>query len=444
MKTFKFFSALFIFIFAFYLFHSKVFAECQPCDYSKALLGINPQNSKFLWYFHFLNVFDSVTVETTYGEFQIVRDGDREKINLLIAPVFETNQWRVLGQDPSGEDTILTNLARTEPFVYQANSKLLFFRLLLAGISCSSNPPIEPNKNWGKDAAFWVGYPQVILDTSEWVVQLVDKQTGNVLTVLDSVGISTNYNTPIANVYGTSPKVANREVDLPDEFAGREVYLRISTRRFGPTPLGMWLYAEPSKFSLSSFYEYNTGECIIPWLNCDFNYKDFEVYFFGKLIEYLDGLVESRNRPISFEDLPSDNIWLAENKHLSDSLFSRYFDKFFLNDSNFVWIERSVGENYRKFENQEGIIKPKEEEGRISVFYDKNSKCIILNSTHKLSDCWVKVYNLIGRKIWESQHFDIFEGENRICLSQVGSQIVILQVQNSSNLNLLLTKVPLY
>ncbi|MGB9913287.1 MAG: hypothetical protein ACPLRO_07970, partial [Candidatus Kapaibacteriota bacterium] len=155
-------------------------------------------------------------------------------------------------------------------------------------------------------------------------------------------------------------------------------------------------------------------------------------------------LVESRNRPISFEDLPSDNIWLAENKHLSDSLFSRYFDKFFLNDSNFVWIERSVGENYRKFENQEGIIKPKEEEGRISVFYDKNRKCIILNSTHKLSDCWVKVYNLIGRKIWESQHFDIFEGENRICLSQVGSQIVILQVQNSSNLNLLLTKVPLY
>ncbi len=443
MKSMKNISLIVFFIVFILNFQQSVRADCPPCDYSKALLGISPENSKFLWYFHFYNVFDSVVINATYGEFQIVRNNEKRKVNLKIDQIFAGNNWRILGQEEVGEDRILSGLARTEPIVYDSASKLQFFRLLTAGISCSSNPAIDTNANYVQDASFWVGYVGVVLDTSEWVVQLMDGETGRVLASLDSVGISTNYNSPYANVYGTNPKITKVEVDLPYEFAGREVYLRISTRRFGPTPLGMWLDATPSKFSYSTFYDYNNGECIIPWVTCRFDYADFEVYYFGKLIEYLDSLITSQNRPLRFEDLPSDRSWLAEHSFLFDSLYSRYFDKFFINDSNYVWIERGNGQNYRKSESPNdflgiGTI------GKLDVFYNEISKCILLKSTHTFSGCKVKIYNISGKKIWESKNYDIMKGENMICLPKIAPQVLVLQIQKDDYSTLLVTKIPAY
>lgn len=443
MKTMKNISMIIVFIVSVLNFQLSVGAECPPCDYSKALLGITPENSRFLWYFHFFNVFDSVDVEATYGEFQIVRNNEMRKVNFKIDQFFESNNWRILGQEEVGEDRILSGVARTEPFVYDSASKLQFFRLLTAGISCSATPPIDTNANKIQDAPFWVGYVGVVLDTSEWVVQLMDKETERVLASLDSVGISTNYNSPYANVYGTNPRITKVEVDLPDEFAGREVYLRISTRRYGPTPLGMWVYVTPSKFSLSTFYDYNNGECIIPWAKCAFDYTDFEVYYLGKLIEYLDSLVASQNRPLRFEDLPSDRRWLGVHSHLLDSLYSRYFDKFFINDTNYVWIERGSGQNYRKCENL-NKFSGLNEVGKLDVFYNEISKCILLKSTHNISNCKVKIYNLSGRKIWESKNYDIVKGENTICLPKIAPQVLVLQIQKDDYSTLLVTKIPAY
>ncbi|MCX7880338.1 MAG: T9SS type A sorting domain-containing protein [Ignavibacteria bacterium] len=437
MKAFK----NYFLVSLFFVFTSNQisYAECPPCNYSQALLSIGKENSKFLWYFTFYNIFDSVFVKATFGEFYVENNGQLEKVYLNIEPMFATSDWKIIGQEPTGEDTILTRLTKTKPFIFQPNSKLMFYRQLTAGISCTSNPPKETNANYGENTPFWVGFPNVILDTSEWVLQLVDAQNNQVLFVLDSVGISTNHSSIFANVYGTNPKRIMQERSLPNEFAGREVYLRISTRRFGPTPLGMWLYAYPSKFSLSTFYEHNESSCIIPWFKCNFDYQIFETLYFNKLLEFLDSLAISENRSIRFDDLPPHNYWV--NRQLFDSLYSRYFDKLYIEDSFYVWMERDDAQSFRKTPS-ENIINANNE--NFQVFYEPKTKSINLIATKSIENCNINIYNLLGKKILNFKNFDIHQGSNTISFPNGQRQMVILQITDSDQKNLFVSKILVY
>lgn len=424
------FISLIYFIFSYPL---ELSSECPECNYSEALLGITPENSAFLWYFTYYNIFDSVSVECQIGEFSYEHNGVKNKIIPRIDPIFSTSFWRILGQNQPGEDTILTQLVRTENFIYSQNSKINFYRALSVGISCGSVfPPIDTNAYYGDDRKFWVGNLGSILDTSEWVIQLMDAATNQVLWTIDSVGIGTNYDSPVAKLYGTNPKKMNHSRDLPNEFAGDTVYIRVSARRYGPTPYGMWLYATPSKFSLSSFYEYVENDCLIPFFKCNFDYQNFERYYFGKLVEYLDSLVESRGQPLKFSDLPSNTTWI--NRGLSDSLYSRYFDKIPLNDSTFYWVERSnelprVGVLEKLEKNS--VLKSKTNESlSLSYIYDAKSNSLILQSNKKYENCTIRAYNLLGEKIWEFSAFSIIEGLNRLNLPGkiIGGKFAIIHI----------------
>ncbi len=191
----------------------------------------------------------------------------------------------------------------------------------------------------------------------------------------------------------------------------------------------MWLYATPSKFSLSSFYEYVENDCLIPFFKCNFDYQNFERYYFGKLVEYLDSLVESRGQPLKFSDLPSNTTWI--NRGLSDSLYSRYFDKIQLNDSTFYWVERSnelprVGVLERPAKTYESLF--------FSYYYDATNNSLVLRSNKKYENCTIRMYNLLGEKICEFNSFTISAGVNRLNLPTkiIRDKIAIINITDSN------------
>lgn len=155
MRTKFYFLILLGFLLLLFHYSQKLVGECPECNYSEALLGINDENSAFLWYFTFYNIFDTVSVECTIGEFYYENNGVKHKIFPRIDPSFVICNWRILGQNGPGEDTILTQLVRTKNFIYQPNSNIIFYRDLMVGVSCGSDiPRMDTNANYGDDAPF--------------------------------------------------------------------------------------------------------------------------------------------------------------------------------------------------------------------------------------------------------------------------------------------------
>jgi hypothetical protein len=435
MKKIQFILVAFL-SFVFLTSHQRLLSECPECNYSRALLDITPENSRFLWYFTFYNIFDSASVECTIGEFYVENNGIKTKCFPYLEPSLRLCNWKILGQSAPGEDTILTQVAKTLNFTYRPNSRVIFFRELVVGIPCGLNPPPrDTNRYYGDDANFWVAFPGVILDTSEWVIQLVDANTNEVLWTIDSVGIATNYDSPIARYYGTNPIRMNQIRDLPNEFAGDTVYIRISTRRYGPTPFGMWLYLSPISYSLSTFREYGK-DCYFPGHACNFDYDDFERnYYFPRLIEYLDSVVAARGGPLKFEDLPGKQFWASGD--LLDSLYTRYFNKWYINDTMYFWVERgdSIAPRIGIWPSREGPTKTltSPDGTKITYFYDAETKTFVFRSNARLENCRIKVFNLLGNLLWESQSFQISEGINKVVFpsSIIPNGVAIIQIIDS-------------
>lgn len=221
------------------------------------------------------------------------------------------------------------------------------------------------------------------------------------------------------------------------------MYIRVSTRRYGPTPFGMWLYLYPMKFSLSTFYEYGASDCSIPFFKCNFDYQNFERYYYYRLVEYLDSIVAARSQPLSFEDLPSDRLWINHNVH--DSLYSRYFDKLYVNDTAYVWVERGgsprVGDWHK---SQNNSISTKTFDGlSITYFYDAETKSLLFRSNKKYQNCIAKVYNILGELLWEYFPLNISDGINKVSFpsSIINNSVAIVQITDSKGNSIVSMKV---
>lgn len=267
----------------------------SECDYANAVFAVG-SDAHYLKYYNYMNQFDTAWVSYRIGEYRILNNGHTTKINIRTNFIPDSN-WRQ-GASVNGEDSILLNSNGSEYFTYPLNSQLKYFREMSKGVPCwipnekrPSINDVEAECQTWQDYK-WVTGKNMILDDSEWVLQLVKASDNSVLSVLDSVGINRNPSTVLAQRYGFNNTKMNHTIDLPNDYADTNVYLRVSARRVGPTPYGMVLSIYRVPISLSSFCEYIDSICIVT----DIEYDSLNSLYFDKIIEYCDSLKLTGNR----------------------------------------------------------------------------------------------------------------------------------------------------
>lgn len=435
MKKFLFFIGL-IFAISFPLGSKGYsFNNCPDCDFSNSIISINPENDRYLTYLEYQNVFDSADVRCSIGEFRIIDSSgtikrlfwkfDTTKLDTSYANSYKRRSgiYSLLGQTQLGEDQILSSVAKTESFVYASHSTLKFFRALSLGVPCGVVQR-EPDTNLLScdDLPFWLGVDNAILDTSEWVIQLISETTGSVLAVLDSVGFMPNDTNDLGIPYGTNPTRMNQTRQLPDEYAGERVYIRVSVRRYGPTPYGMFFNIGTSRINMSSFREYGiccNGE---PDYSCNFDIRKFDYYYYQKVIEYLDSIVAVNNRPPKTWELPP-LFFIDRDSSYPAKILDRYFER----DPSGGWLvwdyndsqpsgKKPVYEREVPWESQESRTAGLSG----SIFVSKNGKELILtlklNSNYHISNSVIEIFDFRGNRVISSKAHSIAKGYSEITL----------------------------
>lgn len=415
-------------LFFVFLFTISYFALCQnpskyavyenlpECDYDNIIMPVTPEEQAYLVYFDYFNIFDSIFVQNTIGEFSILNSND-ETIKLL----FFINAFNLLeglgkiwGSNAVGTDSILTQISRTIPFTYPPNSKIRFFRFVQLGIPCGKwrEPESEDVfQNWWEKARLAI--PNSILDTSVWVIQLVRLSDNLILHTLDSLVVFPNGNSWIAPIVGHEPNKSTHIVDLPNQYANDSVYIRVEVRRYGPTPYGMKLTTSyvPAIYPLSLVYDYGPNNESQYTVKCNLNFDTLAKIFFSRLVNYFE-LVKNSNNGTIYESILSFryNLLTLEDvsENLADSLRKMYnisrFNKEVTHDTlalpNF-----EILQNRKLFIHQTNIVS-----------LGNNNYLLRLKINCRMNDLdgQIAVYDLQGRLLKDIKSVHFAKGLNTI------------------------------
>ncbi|MFW6222400.1 MAG: hypothetical protein ACOC3T_02185 [Bacteroidota bacterium] len=257
------------------------------CDTLHTRYAVSPEDQKYLTYLHYNNTFDSASTTYKIGEIRTISGNDTAYHNIHY---YYFDYQMLVGIPDQGVDTLLQQFGHTEDLTYSDGAKLKFYRLLNCDQLCGEEfdpegDDIGGTGDWRAD--YWRVGRGTVLDRTEWVLQMVDAQTDSVLAVLDSVGVAPNPNSALAQRYGTDPDYANHEADLPEQYENRRIYLRISPRRYGPTPYGMDMNFITIPASLSTYYEISPNGFKKTTSQCDSLLRE---KFFDYLIDYCDSM----------------------------------------------------------------------------------------------------------------------------------------------------------
>lgn len=255
---------------------------------SNTFFGIRPENRRFLRYNYIEDEFDSSVVSLIYGEFTIIHASTTQRVNLEYIPssVIKT------GSSTPGVDALLAAVARTESFILPASSvDVGFYREMMA-----SGPPRDSWSGGGSSGGgspydrYWGIGAGKVLEQTEFVLELVRESDDAVLTVIDSVGVTANPTSAIAPYYGTDPNDLSltRTISVSSSEVGKSVYIRLSPRRYGSTPLGMRMRQISSWFNWSAAFQRNTagGFFLSPASEKDSTNQ----LYFNELIAYCDSV----------------------------------------------------------------------------------------------------------------------------------------------------------
>lgn len=219
------------FLLCFCLFLPKQVFSSQQVP---TLFSFHPENAQFLQYFLVWNRFDSAMVLYRLGEVQISSGGISQRVLLdpMISPPTTLG-----GANNQGEDLSLRASAHTNHFILPASGEISYFQELAVGkLPCDPDTSHHQKGNEpGSDVRLY------LLDKSEFVLQLVRASDDSVITVLDSVGVNAQPSQVSNTFYGNPLLPGLRKRNIPSGYAGQEAYIRISPRRYGPTPYGMEL-----------------------------------------------------------------------------------------------------------------------------------------------------------------------------------------------------------
>lgn len=219
---------------------------------------------RYLWYCWLRNAFDTCNVDYQFGEVRVGK-GDSLQPVLLSLRKDEVNIGSTIspwfyGLDNPGIDTLLRKRCRTQPFYVPDSSTIEFFRLLSVSLGCGKRREgvkdtlIIPPQPVNMIAAQWKLYEGCVLDTTEFVLELVRASDEAIIAVLDSVGVVPNPTSQLIQHYGTNPTMRTLRVPIPQQAWGTIAYVRVSPRRYGPTPLGLQMCKVSAGIRLSVKY----------------------------------------------------------------------------------------------------------------------------------------------------------------------------------------------
>jgi hypothetical protein len=410
-------------------------------DLSNMILPFSPEDVSFLRYVNIVNRFDTAFVDYTAGEFTVVSGQNKNRIPFLAS--FDEYSW--IGGDSlqQGEDTNLMDHTKTINFTIPQNSTITFFRKMYALITCGkAGPPEDPDGGGTGDwrDMLWHCGKNRIPDKSEFVIQLVNSTNNQVVFTIDSVGVDPNPNSNIAQRYGLNNTVMNHSVAIPSNLWGTNCNIRISPRRWGPTPHGMELQMQRTSWSMSTFYEFNPTYRF-------FRYHDsivkpiYDSIVAARLFPYLDSVKENTGF------LPD-----YSNFEISDSLFNvihaLWFtgpDTVYHNNSPTLMYQEIIGSNWlKRRENIEVNPRTVKLKGLINNIYPSpvsNGNFILrYNIQEELPFAIIGLYSIDGQKISNLWGGRIKQGQGELSLQtgncSTGLYLIIITDTDGNRLDL--------
>lgn len=250
----------------------------------------HPETQAYLQYFCIVNTFDSSATQYRFGEVAVHSNNGIAGVLLseTLAPMQEVH-----GQTGQGEDIQLRSHARTQSFSLVAGQQISWFGELMSyrrpcddGGTSGGGEPNKPTAAWQ------------LLDRSEFVVELIAKSNNARLAVLDSIGVHPPAQTGVSTDtrYGTDPHIVVKYYTVPQALDGREAYIRISPRRYGPTPLGMDLGKEENWVNYSAYYDSTYTTFISPAA-----YSALSAACFNSFLLYCDSVRSATGRLPNYE-----------------------------------------------------------------------------------------------------------------------------------------------
>lgn len=282
-----------------------------------ALLGGTPASSqyhpiehaitvgehRFLWYAEMRNTFDSATLRYTIGEVVLHTSSSNANPIFLAISAHDAALHRypgsiIPGIDQQGTDTVLQHHARTVAFSVppSGESSVSFLRLphIETCHPFAHQETTDTEGQWDpRRARFTVGKGR-IHDTTSFIVELIDDNSGARLCTLDSITVLPNPHSDVVPCIGTQALEPIRSaIQLPASAKGKTVYIRVRPVRYGPTPHGMVLSRYPSPVPLTRLLNHGA---ISPdsneyWLDHDYQrllYTSWASRFFQHLDDHID------------------------------------------------------------------------------------------------------------------------------------------------------------
>lgn len=302
-----------------------LFLSTNIISFAQPIFNISDENERFLRYFRFENVFDSVTVGYELGE--LITSNNNEEIKLIFKERMIQEPHYMQSISDSGLDYFSAYFTHTNNFIVPDSSTLSFYRYVFLDVlgtneyalsAADSTDPFNEKPLDSHDFR-WVCEPGEVMDDMEFRVQLMDASNDTALVTLDSVGVNRNPNSIVAGRYGARINETTHSVNIPHEYWGKEAYIRILPRRVGDTPFGMVFRIVPWWFNKS----YCSGLVNGFMKLCDYEtevepiYEDYKQQFFN----YADSLY-------ALEELyEKDLSHIAFKNHEEHRNFlNRYFD----------------------------------------------------------------------------------------------------------------------
>ncbi|MFH1051791.1 MAG: hypothetical protein V1779_12790 [bacterium] len=385
---------------------------------NKPIFQIKPENIDFLRYFFISNLYDSAKVVYRFGEVKLNYGNYTSLINLARSMDTVERKSR-FGTSEQGVSYDLQSLARTENFQLPNTGfpKITFFR----GIN-ESGQPCKPDK-------YFYGYGKGewdIVDRTEFVLQLVTANNDFVMAVLDSVVSMPNRDPHADSLFGTNPHVVFHEWVVPPFLFDSTVYLRVSPRRYGPTPLGLIMSEQSLWANYGSLLDSNGNKLGID----NQNYLDSVAW--GELRTYLDSIIFVTGE-LPFHDY-----------HVPQSKFYEYWQLYFsdfsfrlVNGDTLWYKETSNPEFPQEYGNTTNVYNSKVPQTTIRVYPVPTSGNIVSIEINSIFSTFGKIR---FSNIAEGRRYDVWkgaivEGENKISIDisayPSGSYSVIYEDTNN-------------
>ncbi len=364
---------------------------------NKPIFQNTPENIDFLRYFFISNLYDSAKVIYKFGEVKLISGDNTELINLTHSLDTVEGKSR-FGTSEQGVSYDLQSLARTENFQLPNTgfSKITFFR----DINESGNPG-KPNKYChGYGDGKWD-----IADTTEFVLQLVNANYDVVMAVLDSVVSMPNSDPHADSLFGTNPNFVFQDWIVPTFLFDSTVYLRVSPRRYGHSPLGLIIKENDFWVNYGSLMDQNGASLGME------NYDTIDSLCWIELKIYLDSVfLATGELPIYNYHVPYAHFNEYKQLYISD------YDIRVINDDTIYYKRRY----YSNFCNENKITSngiddmPYEENLRIEkISLERDTLFVEINST-LMTRAKIKLHSNNNKEFVEVWKGAIIIGENKI------------------------------